>query len=366
METFDTVVIGAGHAGLMVGYHLKQAGRSFVILHADERVGDVWRQRYDSLRLFTPSYVLGFPGMRFPMKRWDAPTRDEFADFLEAYATRFALPVRGNTRVDRVSRDGDTYVIEAGAERFEAANVVLAVGAHRAPRLPAFSSELDPSIVQLHSTAYRNPSQLREGPVLIVGAGNSGADIAMELAPTHETWLSGPIRGHVPVDVDRGFARHIGFPIVRFVQTQLLSLRTPIGRKARAKLVHQGDPLIRVKPKWLDAAGVKRVGKTVAANAGRPVLEDGRDLDVANIVWCTGSGVDLSWLDVPVLGEEGMPTHERGVVQSEPGLYFVGLPFQFSAASAAIPGTGRDAEYVARQLLKRSKATVVPPVAAAA
>ena len=365
MESFDTVVIGAGHAGLIAGSHLARTGRPFVILHADERVGDVWRRRYDSLRLFTPSYAIRFPGMRFPMERWQAPTRDEFADFLEAYVERFSLPVRGGVRVERISRDGDTYVVEAGPERFEAANVVLAVGAHREPRTPAFASELDPSILQLHSTDYRDPSQLREGPVLLVGAGNSGADLAMELAPSHETWLSGPIRGHVPVDIDEGFARHLGFPVVKFLGLHVLTRGTPIGRKVLSKPAH-GDPLIRVKPKWLDRAGVRRVGKTVAAIDGRPVLEDGRDLDVANVIWCTGSGVDLSWIDLPIVGDDGLPMHDRGVVGSEPGLYFVGLPFQYSLASATVPGVPRDAEHVIRALVRRSSPRGASRVTAAA
>ena len=364
-ERFDTVVIGAGQAGLTSGYHLRRAGRPFVILDAHERVGDTWRERYDSLRLFTPSYAIDFPGMRFPAKRYETPTRDQMADFLEAYAERFSLPVRGGVWVDRVRREGDMYVVTAGERRFEAANVVIATGTHREPRLPAFSRELDPRIVQLHSTGYRNPSQLRRGGVLVVGAGNSGADIAMELAPLHETWLSGPIRGHLPVDIDRGLLRRIGFPVVRFFGVHVLTTRTPIGRRAKAKSGRKGDPLIRVKPKWLDAAGVRRVGKTVAAREGAPMVEDGNSLDVANVIWCTGSGHDFSWVDLPVFGEDGEPIHERGVVASEPGLYFVGLPFQYSFGSDALPGVARDARYVVEALVRRSAQAPVRVTAAA-
>jgi putative flavoprotein involved in K+ transport len=353
-ERLDTVVIGAGQAGLTTGYHLGRTGRSFAILDAHERVGDTWRERYDSLRLFTPSYAIDFPGIRFPAKRYEMPTRDQMADFLEAYAERFSMPVRGGVRVDGVRRDGDAYVVTAGEHRFEAANVVVATGAHRKPRLPAFSRELDPGIVQLHSTAYRNPSQLREGGVLIVGAGNSGADIAMDLAPLHETWLSGPIRGHIPADIDRGLPRHLAFPVVRFFGLHVLTIRTPIGRRARAKRARQGDPLVRVKPKWLGAAGVHRVGKTVAARDGAPVLEDGTVPNVANVIWCTGSGHDFSWVDLPIFGQDGEPIHERGVVTSEPGLYFVGLPFQYSMASDLLPGVARDARFVVEALVRRS------------
>ncbi|HET7235423.1 MAG TPA: NAD(P)-binding domain-containing protein [Actinomycetota bacterium] len=365
-ERFDTVVIGAGQAGLSAGYHLRAAERSFVILDANERVGDNWRQRYDSLRLFTPAYAIGLPGWRFPAKGFTTPMKDDMGDYLEAYATRSSLPVRSGVRVDGVRREADRYVVTAGELRFEAANVVVASGAHREPRVPALARQLDPAITQLHSTEYRNPSQLRDGGVLVVGAGNSGADISLEVAATHPTWLSGPIRGHLPVDIDGGIARHVGFRVVRFIGLHVLTLRTPFGRRGRAKSSSKGDPLVRVKPKQLDAVGVRRVPKTVAVHGGAPVLEDGTVLDVANVIWCTGFRHDLSWIDLPIFGADGAPMHERGVVTAEPGLYFVGLPWQYSAASDVLPGVGRDAAYVAKQLVRRSRRRmpVSAPVAA--
>jgi len=354
-ETFDTVVIGAGQAGLAAGYHLREAGPSFVILDGNARVGDNWRERYDSLRLFTPAFGIGLPGWGFPAKGFTTPLKDDMADYLEAYAARFALPVETGIRVDGVRRDGDSFVVTAGDRTFRAANVIVASGAHREARVPAIAGDLDPEIVQLHSTTYRNPSQLREGGVLVVGAGNSGADIALEASAAHPTWLSGPIRGHIPFDIDTGFARHVGFRIVRFIGLHVLTFRTPMGRKASAKFARQGDPLIRVKPKWLDAAGVRRVGKTVAVRDGAPVLDDGTVLDVANVIWCTGYRHDLSWIDLPIFGEDGTPMHDRGVVIAEPGLYFLGLPFQYSAASDVLPGVGRDAAYIVRHLVRRSE-----------
>ena len=351
-ETFDTVVIGAGQAGLSAGYYLKREGRSFVILDANERVGDNWRERYDSLRLFTPAYAVALPGWRFPTKA--TPTKGEMADYLEAYAERFALPVRNGIRVDEVCREGDRYVVSAGQTVFEAVNVIVASGANRDPRVPAIARELDPSILQLHSTEYRNQLQLREGAVLVVGAGNSGADTSLEVSATHPTWLSGPIRGHIPPDIDKPFARHVAFRVIRFIGRRVLTERTPIGRRARAKAGSKGDPLVRVKPKWLDAAGVQRVGKTVAVQDGKPEFEDGTVLDVANVIWCTGYRHDLSWIDLPIFGEDGRPMHERGVVTSESGLYFVGLPWQYSFASDVLPGVGRDARYVVQQLVRRS------------
>lgn len=365
-ETFDTVVIGAGQAGLSAGYHLREAGRSFVILDGGARVGDNWRERYDSLRLFTPAWAIRLPGWKFPAKGFTTPFKDDLADYLEAYAARFALPVRTSVRVDGVRRDGEGLVVTAGGRTFRAANVIVASGAHREARVPAIAAELDPAIIQLHSTTYRNPSQLLEGGVLVVGAGNSGADISLEVSATHPTWLSGPIRGHIPADIDTGFARHVAFRIVRFIGLHVLTIRTPIGRRSRAKSAMRGDPLVRVKPKWLDKAGVRRVGKTVAVRDGLPVLEDGTVLEVANVIWCTGFRHDLSWIDLPIFGEDGRPMHERGVVTAEPGLYFVGLPFQYSSGSDVLPGVGRDAEYVVHHLVRRTEDQTRRPASALA
>lgn len=353
VERFDTVVIGAGQAGLSAGYHLRREGRSFVILDGNERIGDSWRQRYDSLRLFTPARYIGLPGGRFPGPGSAMPSRDQMADYLGSYAARFALPVRTGVRVDRVRREGETYVVSAGERRFEAANVIVASGAHREPRVPAIARELDPGIVQLHSSEYRNPSQLREGAVLVVGAGNSGGDISIELVGTHPTYLSGPNRGHVPVDIDRRFARLVAVRVVVFLGRHVLTLRNPIGRRAKARSAMRGDPLVRVKPAQLVAAGVRRVPKVAASERGLPRLEDGRVLDVENVIWCTGFRHDLSWIELPIFGEDGAPMHERGVVTDEPGLYFVGLPYQFARASDVLPGVGRDAAYVVRRLAQR-------------
>jgi putative flavoprotein involved in K+ transport len=350
-----------------VGYHLQRAGRSFVILEGADRVGDVWRQRYDSLRLFTPAWSVGLPGLPYRSKGSVPPTKDEMADYLEGYAARFQLPVRTDTRVERLERDGEGYLVTTADRRFEAANVVVASGAHREPMVPAFARDLDPGIVQVHSSEYRNPSQLRDGGVLVVGAGNSGADISLEASTTHPTWISGPERGHIPVDIDSWVARHIAFHVVRFIGVHVLTLRTPMGRKAIAKARSKGDPLVRVKPKQLTAAGIERLPKTVGVRGGAPLLEDGRVLDqVRNVIWAIGFRHDLSWIDLPIFGEDGAPMHERGVVTSEPGMYFIGLPFQFAAGSDVLPGVGRDARYVVKQLLRRTSAAGDPRMVTAA
>jgi len=356
-ERFDTIVIGGGQAGLVTGYHLQRAGQRFVILEGNERIGDNWRQRYDSLRLFTPSWATRLDGM--PSARTGAPglTKDEFADYLEAYAARFDLPVRTGVRVDGLTREGDTYVVTAGDTRYEASNVVVASGAHRHPRIPVFAKDLDPSIVQLHSSQYRNPSQLRDGPVLVVGVGNSGGDISLELSSGHQTYLSGKESGHIPVDIDAFVARRIVFHVIRLFGVHVVTRRTPFGRRAIAKGQTKSDPLVRVKPKQLAAAGIERVPRTVGTMYGRPLMEDDRVLDVANVIWCVGFRHDLSWIDLPIFDEAGEPMHERGIVPGEPGLAFVGLPFQFALASDVIPGVSRDARWVVRQLGQPSAAS---------
>jgi putative flavoprotein involved in K+ transport len=324
-----------------------------LILDANDRIGGSWRTRYDSLKLFTPSWAVKLPGWRFPKASARYPTRDQMADYLEAYVARFNLPVRTGVDVQRIGRDGERYVLTLDDGRIEADHVIVASGADRDPRVPAFSRELDPGIVQMHSSAYRNPSQLRNGGVLVVGAGNSGADISLDVVGAHPTWLSGPDRGHVPVSIDTWVAQNVVFRLIRFVGIHVLTLRTPFGRKAKAKEASQGDMLVRVKPKQLVAAGIERVPKTVGVSGGLPMLEDGRVLDVANVIWCTGYRHDLSWIELPIFGEDGELQHERGIVTSEPGLYFVGLFFQYSAASSVIPGVPRDAKFVVERLVER-------------
>jgi putative flavoprotein involved in K+ transport len=347
----ETVIIGAGQAGLATGYHLKKRGRPFVILDANERIGDSWRTRWDSLRLFTPAKYDGLPGLRFPARGWSFPTKDEMGDYLEAYAARFDLPVKSGVSVDRISRAGDRYVVEAGDDRFEAANLIVASGAHRMPKVPAFAGELDPRITQMHSREYRNPGQLREDGVLVVGLGNSGAEIAFELSRTHAVTLAGKEAGEIPVRHGSVPARFV-LPVIRFLGHRVLTMRTPIGRKVGPKLAVGATPLIRVKSKDLVAAGVERVARVAGVRDGLPVLEDGRILDVANVVWCTGYRDDFSWIHLPAFGEDGQPTHDRGIARSLPGLYFVGLIFQYAATSDVLPGVGRDAEHIAKHIAK--------------
>ena len=355
-ERIETVIIGGGQAGLAAAYHLQRRKRPFVVLEAGARVGDNWRKHWDSLRLFTPATLSYLPGMRYPRRGWTFPTKDEFAEYLERYASRFGLDVRTGMRVEGVTRHAGRYLVTAGAQSFEADYVVLATGAHREPKIPAFASALDPGIVQLHSSAYRNPDQLRAGAVLVVGAANSGSEIALELAARRDVWLSGRTAPVFPVRPHSVAARIVMRAFV-FTATHLVTTKTPLGRRVRPYILANPAPLIRVKPQDLAAAGVRRVSRVVGVHDGRPRLEDGSELDVANVVWCTGFQVDFSWIDLPACAAGGEPAHERGVLTDEPGMFMVGQLFQHALASTFIGGVGRDAEHVARVIERRTHET---------
>jgi putative flavoprotein involved in K+ transport len=353
-ERVDTIIIGGGQAGLATGYHLGRQGRSFVVLEGNDRIGDSWRKRWDSLRIFTPAKFSSLPGMKLPGPRFGFPTKDEMGDYLERYATTFEMDVRTRVHVKSLSKNGEAFVVTTSdGRRFEADNVVVATGSERISKVPDFASELGRDVVQLHSSEYKGPAQLADGPVLVVGCGNSGAEIAYEVSKTHHTYVSGKPSAQIPFKHGPTMARTV-FRVIRFVGLHVLNLRTPIGRKVGPKFIKMAAPLIRVKTKDLSKRGVELVGRTAGITDGRPVLEDGRVLDVANVIWCTGFREEWPWIDVPVFGIDGRPVQYRGVVTDAPGLYFVGVRFQYAAASDVLPGVGRDAEYVAKHIAGRT------------
>ncbi|MFO7533111.1 MAG: NAD(P)-binding domain-containing protein [Candidatus Limnocylindrales bacterium] len=346
-EHHDVIVIGAGQVGLAAGYHLARADIDHVILEAADRVGDIWRTRYDSLRLYSPAKYDSLPGWPFPARGRSFPTGHQMGDYLEAYAERFDLPVRTRARAEALTaHEGGTYAVSTRPVSYHAAHVILATGAFQRPHVPAFAAALDPAIVQLHSADYRNPGQLPNGASLVVGASHSGADIAWELALTRPTYLSGRSHGQLPFSVD-GRIGVMAWPIMKAVVSSMLTLATPIGRKMAPKVRNGGGPLLRYRRQDLIEAGVHwSEARVVGATDGKPTLADGTVLDVASVVWCTGFRPDYSWIDLPILDAAGWPVQERGVIGASPGLYVLGIPFLRGFASMLVLGADGDARHV--------------------
>jgi len=352
VERFDTIVIGGGQAGLAVGYHLAERDVDFIILSDEARLGDNWRRRWDSLRLFTPARYSGLPGMPFPAPPYHLADKDEVADYLERYATRFDLPVRLDSRVRSLTHDGDHFIVrvEGSDAVLEADNVVVATGAACQPRIPAFAARLAPTIHQLHSSEYHNPFELPEGPVLVVGAGNSGAQIALELARYRKVWLAGRDTGHVP-------RRLLGRDWFDWIWPILgrASVDTWLGKRMRKQ--SGGDALIGIPEREIRQAGITRVGRVDEVREGLPLCGS-EVLQPSVVVWCTGFDPDHSWIQLDAFEERGRPSQYRGAALGVSGLFFVGLRFQHRLRSSLIGGVGEDAAYVAEEVARRSDALV--------
>jgi putative flavoprotein involved in K+ transport len=355
-QHIETVIIGAGQAGLATGYHLQRRERPFVILDSESRVGDGWRQQWDSLRLFSPAWADALPGTPFPAAAWSMPTKDEFADYLEAYAAEHRLPVRLGTRVARLApadRGASGYVVTTDSGQISADNVVIATGTFgRTPLIPDFADQLDPGIVQLHSSEYRRPGDLPPGPVLVVGASHSGCDIAYEVAETHPTVLAGRDTGQIPVSFTSPLLKVV-FPTMLFAFGHVLTRRTPLGRKKLEHFRFNGGPRLRVQTMDLADRGVDWVkDRVTGVEDGKPVVGHRGAIDVRTVIWCTGFRQQYGWVDLDVFDERGWPRELGGVVDEAPGLYFMGLGFQSSARSMLIHGAGYDAAHVAKQILQ--------------
>jgi putative flavoprotein involved in K+ transport len=365
-QHIETLIIGAGQAGLSTGYHLQQLGSPFLIVDGHERIGDNWRHQWDTLKLYSPAKYDGLPGLPFPAPPWSFPGKEQVADYLENYALHADLPVRMSTRVQRLEpRAGGGFTASLGENTITCDNVVVATGTFgRTPNVPDLARDLDPAIQQLHSSEYRRPEQLAPGRVLVVGASHSGCDIAYEAAEHRPTTLAGRDCGQVPVRWGSRALRYT-FPVLRFLWLHVLTRRTPIGRKEMMEVRHHGGPMLRVKRDDLRRRGVERVlDRVTGVSQGRPVLGDGRVVDASTVVWCTGFRQVFDWIDVPIFGEDGFPQEYRGVVDSVPGLFFCGLAFQYAFSSMVFLGVGRDAEYVARRIAARRPAPSEVPAAA--
>lgn len=353
-----TIVVGGGQAGLAAGYWLRRAGRPFTILDAGGAVGDAWRHRWDSLRLFTPARYNALPGLAFPGPRYALPSKDEVAGYLQEYARRFLLPVRLQAPVETVRHDGRRFVVRTrDGQALEAEAVIVATGANQRPRVPSFAGSVAGHVVQLHSGAYRRPAQLPAGRVLVVGAGNSGAQVALELAAAgREVVLSGRDTGSIP-------RKLLGRDIYDWLWPTVMrpTAGSCLGRRLMGGRRFTGDPLVGIGARDFALPGLTRAGRTVGVRDGHAVLEDGAVLDdLAAIVWCTGYRPDYGWLELPALGLDGLPLHRRGVSTAVPGLGFVGMRFQARLGSALLGGVGEDAAHVVQALVGPSRGAHPP------
>jgi putative flavoprotein involved in K+ transport len=357
MPDIETVIIGAGQAGLATAQRLRKRGRDCVVLDHNQRIGDNWRRQWDSLRLYSPAKFDGLPSMKFPGDPWSFPTKDDVAAYLEAYAGRWDLPVRLSIRVEGLARIAShRFVVTTDAGPIHCDNVVVATGTFgRTPSIPDYAAHLDSSILQLHSSEYRRPGQLRDGPALVVGASHSGTDIAYELAATKPTTLVGRDCGEIPIRLESRLIPVV-FPLLMFAWRHVLTRRTPVGRKEMAAIRFHGGPMLRVKRADLLERGVVRnEARVEGVRDGLPLLSDGTTVAAANVIWATGFRQAFDWIDLPILGADGWPREYRGVADDVPGLYFCGLSFQYAFSSMLLAGAGRDAEHVARRISERTR-----------
>ena len=343
----EAVVIGAGQAGLASAYELALRGVKHVVLEAGSEVGDQWRNRWDSLRLFTPARFDSLPGSKFPAPPDSFPDKNQLADYLQEYAREHQLPIRTGVRALSLERSGESYRLDTSAGPIIAEHVVVATG-YQGPKVPEFAVDITPEIRQVHASGYKNASQLI-GEVLVVGAGTSGVEIAIEAARAgFKTVLAGRGTGAIP-PIFYAFQGKFFW----FYANKIASVRTPMGRRMKPLVLHHGAPLIRVTMREALAAGVERAARVTAIDGGFPVCDGGRKLQPQTIVWCTGFTRDYSWIRFPVTGPDGYPKHTGGVAEGENGLYFMGLPFQTRLASGLIGGQGPDAAFVAETIATR-------------
>ncbi|GIJ30369.1 oxidoreductase [Micromonospora qiuiae] len=325
------------------------------MLEAHAAPGDVWRQRWDSLRLFTPVRFNGLPGMRLPGPQRYCPTAGEFANYLDDYADHFAVPLNCGETAVRISTSPDagftvTTKTSAGERVRGARKVVVATGGHTAPAIPSEASTLDDQIAQLHTNKYRRPEDLPGKRVLIVGCGASGVQLGVELAKAgREVTVAGRPTPSIPAPL-LAAAGPVWFSFIHRVLTRA----TPIGRKAAPKVVSSGSPLIGISVRDLDRHNVHRGPRFTGTVNGLPQLADGKIVEVDAVLWATGYRPGLDWIDDLSLDAHGLPVHDRGISGSIPGLAFMGLPFQFGLTSTLIAGAGRDAAFLAAQLASES------------
>lgn len=354
-ERFDVAVIGGGQAGLTAGYYLRRSGIPFVILDGEARVGDAWRKRWDSLELFTAARYSALPGLRFPGDPEHFPGKDAVADYLEHYAKAFDLPIRLASRVTRLTRAHGRYRIETNGSACEADQVLVSTGAYQLPRVPPFAEKLDAEVRQLHSGEYRNPEQIEGDQILVVGAANSGAQIAEDLAQSHQVYLA---RGTRLPRLPRRILGHS----LHWWGERLGLFTAPLEGSLRGR-TQRGDLLIGPSLRQIARRhGVVLRDRAVDGAARSVTFADGSSLEVQAILWATGFRSDYSWIELPAFDERGLPRHERGVSE-EPGLYFLGMHRQYSRGSSLIAWVRHDARHIVEHLARVREAGAAAPAA---
>ena len=335
-------MIGAGQAGMAIGHFLARQGRRFVMLEAAGSLGASWRERWDSLVLFTPRRYDALPGLAFPGHPDGYPTRDEVVAYLERYAAVFDLPIELNSAVRSLSSHDGGFTLGLDDGTVEADQVVIATGPFQAPWIPDFAAALSPEVVQRHSTRYRNPGELPEGVVLVVGGGNTGFQIAEELARARDVHLSIGSR-QVPLP-----QRLLGRDLFWYLETTRLMGRpadSRIGRRMKAR-----DPvLVGSSPRAIARRGVTLRPRAVSASGREVAFADGSRLEVDAVIWATGYRPDFGWIAPPVVDEHGQVRHRRGVTDV-PGLYVLGLSWQHTRGSALLGWVEHDAQYIAERV----------------
>ena len=343
------LVVGAGQAGLAAGYHLRRAGIPFVIVDSNDRVGDSWRRRYASLTLFTPRQFSALPGAAIPGNRELYPTRGEFADYLEAYAGLFYLPLQLNSRVVRLQRPpgGEFEATLESGEILAATHVVIATGGFQIPLVPKLAAGFGPAVTQLTAETYRDPASVPDGVVLIVGDGASGRDIAAELASKRPTLLAaGKPRKLFP-------ERFLGKSIWWWLHWSGL-MRAPAD-SAIGRLMRRTDPFPD-RDRNLDSLarkGVRLMPRLTEAAGTRAKFADGGEAEIGSVIWAVGYRDDSDWVQISAAkNPDGSFAHTNGV-SPVPNLFFVGRPWQRNRASALIMGAGRDAGAIVKLISER-------------
>jgi putative flavoprotein involved in K+ transport len=346
----DVVVVGASQAGLAMAWHLTQQGLRFVVLEAGPEVGHVWRSRWDTLKLFTPAQYDALPGMAFPAPADTYPTKDPVADYLQAYTAAFDLPVRVNARVTSLTQTDDGFEVQTADATYRARQVVVATGPFQVPFVPPMASKLDPEVTQVHSAHYRNPQALPDGPVLVAGGGNSGFQIAEELAATRQVDLS--IATKYPMLPQRFLGRDLFWWL-----TRLGLLRVTVASRVGRRMSRR-DFVIGTNRRRLEGKGVRFRPRVVDAEGRTVRFADHRLLeDVRVVVWATGYRSDYAWIHIPGVVREGHVVHRRGVTEV-PGLYFLGLSWQHTRGSALLGFVNDDAAWLADRVAIHHQAAV--------